>query len=219
MNSELVVATAITKKFDAVRRLSKDGVEYWTARDIQPLLGYSASWENFAGVVDKAKMACESAGVDQSKHFHDVMKAITAGKGAIAERADCYLSRFGCYLVTLSGDGRKSEVAEAKGINYLTPFAHSAPCVAASSPSWYGQGHGRPAPYPQRRPADAGRGLGRTPLGLSLSSASFDLLSFALPVPSALLPVDRRDEDARKRVSHVEIPSISDSLVRSRRRF
>jgi DNA-damage-inducible protein D len=111
---ELQIALAITKKFDAVRRVTKGGVEYWTARDIQPLLGYAASWENFAGVVDKAKMACESAGVQSTKHFHDVMKMIKAGKGAIAERADCYLSRFACYLLAMSGDGRKPEIGEAK---------------------------------------------------------------------------------------------------------
>lgn len=114
MDTEIAVIQAITKRFDAVRRLSKDGVEHWAARDIQPLLGYAASWENFTRVIDKAKMASESSGVDPAKHFHDVMKMIKAGNGAIAERADCYLSRFACYLITLSGDGRKQEIGEAK---------------------------------------------------------------------------------------------------------
>jgi len=38
-----------------------DGEEYWFARDLQGLLGYS-KWENFAKVIDKAKIACQTAG-------------------------------------------------------------------------------------------------------------------------------------------------------------
>lgn len=106
--------TALTKRFDAVRRLSKDESEYWMARDIQPLLGYAASWENFASVIDKAKMACESAGVPSPNHFHDVMKKVGIGSGAVAERADCYLSRFACYLIAMNGDHRKPEIGQAQ---------------------------------------------------------------------------------------------------------
>lgn len=34
-----------------------DGVECWSARDLQPLLRYS-KWENFSKVIEKAKEAC-----------------------------------------------------------------------------------------------------------------------------------------------------------------
>jgi len=37
-----------------------DGVEYWFARDLQELLGYS-KWENFIKVIDKAKIASINA--------------------------------------------------------------------------------------------------------------------------------------------------------------
>jgi DNA-damage-inducible protein D len=114
MDTEIAIIQAITKRFDAIRRLSSDEVEYWSARDIQPLLGYAASWENFAGVIDKAKMASESAGVPSANHFHDVMKKVGIGSGAVVDRADCYLSRFACYLITMTGDGRKQEIGEAK---------------------------------------------------------------------------------------------------------
>ncbi|MCG8406996.1 MAG: hypothetical protein MI923_17500 [Phycisphaerales bacterium] len=46
--------------FEAVAHV-KDGVEYWLARDIQVLLGYS-QWRNFENVIKKAKTACENAG-------------------------------------------------------------------------------------------------------------------------------------------------------------
>ena len=52
-----------------------DGEEFWFARDLQGLLGY-AKWENFAKVIDKAKIACQTAGHDVSDHFPDVRKMI-----------------------------------------------------------------------------------------------------------------------------------------------
>ena len=36
--------------------LDIDGVECWSARELQTLLGYS-KWEKFANVIDKAKTA------------------------------------------------------------------------------------------------------------------------------------------------------------------
>ncbi len=35
-----------------------EGIECWSARDLQDVLGY-AQWRNFVNAVDKAKQACE----------------------------------------------------------------------------------------------------------------------------------------------------------------
>jgi hypothetical protein len=83
------------------------------ARDLQPLLGYT-SWENFANVIEKAKMACESAGVDAGGQFHEVTKGIAAGKGAEVQRTDMFLSRYACYVIAMNGDPRKTEVGLAQ---------------------------------------------------------------------------------------------------------
>ncbi len=48
--------------FEAKRRLAENGMEYWMARELMPLLDYAA-WRNFCLVIDKAKVACESSGV------------------------------------------------------------------------------------------------------------------------------------------------------------
>lgn len=53
-----------------------DGVECWSARDLQQLLGYS-KWENFSNVIEKAKIACHNAGHDVADHFPDVRKMTT----------------------------------------------------------------------------------------------------------------------------------------------
>jgi len=90
-----------------------DGIECWSARELQVLLGYS-KWENFSKVIDKAKDACTIAGESVSDHFPDVRKVIEAGKGAQHIINDILLTRYACYLVALNGDSRKSEITDAQ---------------------------------------------------------------------------------------------------------
>lgn len=93
-----------------------EGIECWSARELQKLLGYS-KWENFEKVIDKAKGACENAGESINDHFPDIRKVIEAGKGAQHEIADILLTRYACYLVAQNGDSRKEEIAFAQ--NYF----------------------------------------------------------------------------------------------------
>ena len=93
-----------------------EGVECWSARELQTLLGYS-KWENFEKVIAKAKEACSNAGETTAHHFPDVRKVIEAGKGAIHEIDDILLTRYACYLVAQNGDSRKTEIAFAQ--NYF----------------------------------------------------------------------------------------------------
>ena len=93
--------------------LEVDGVECWSARELQQLLGYS-KWENFANVIDKAKTACENVGHNVSEHFPDVRKTIPMPKGAEKEIDDYLLTRYACYLVAQNGDPRKEQIAFAQ---------------------------------------------------------------------------------------------------------
>lgn len=90
-----------------------DGEEFWFARDLQVLLGYS-KWENFAKVIDKAKIACQTAGHSIADHFPDVRKTIPMPKGAEKEIDDLMLTRYACYLIAQNGDPRKVEIAFAQ---------------------------------------------------------------------------------------------------------
>jgi DNA-damage-inducible protein D len=93
-----------------------EGVECWSARELQDLLGYS-KWENFEKVIQKAKDACRNAGEEVDYHFPDVRKTIPMPKGAEKDIDDILLTRYACYLIAQNGDSRKEEIAFAQ--NYF----------------------------------------------------------------------------------------------------
>lgn len=100
-------------KLDTAKRVATHGAEYWMGRDIQQILGYE-KWDNFKRVIEKAAESCKAAGSKPRDHILDVGKVITAGKGDQIQREDCYLDRYGCYLVAMNGDPSKAEVASAQ---------------------------------------------------------------------------------------------------------
>ena len=93
-----------------------EGVECWSARELQLLLGYS-KWENFEKVIQKAKDACVNAGENIPDHFPEIRKTIPMPKGAEKEIQDILLTRYACYLIAQNGDSRKIEIAFAQ--NYF----------------------------------------------------------------------------------------------------
>ena len=99
--------------FDSIKQINVYGVEYWRARDLAPLLGYS-QWRRFDEAIQRAIIACEKTGNTASDHFANAGKPITGGKGAVQNVKDYHLSRFGCYLIAQNGDPRKPEIAAAQ---------------------------------------------------------------------------------------------------------
>jgi DNA-damage-inducible protein D len=103
--------TPHTSPFDAIRRVDENGKEYWSARELYKILGYT-EWRNFQNVViKKAKISCEETGQAISDHFVDTYKMIKLGKGGQRKTGDVYLSRYACYLVVMNGDPNMPIVA------------------------------------------------------------------------------------------------------------
>lgn len=50
---------SLTDSFEAHAQQTEGGVEFWLARDLQHLLGYS-EWRNFTAVISKANERCRS---------------------------------------------------------------------------------------------------------------------------------------------------------------
>jgi DNA-damage-inducible protein D len=109
MKKELI--TRLHKSFeDAVHHRGR--VEYWLARELQQLLGYT-QWRNFERVIEEAKAACEKAGGRVKDHFADVSKMVDIGSGSARQIDDVALTRYACYLIAQNGDPRKAEIAFA----------------------------------------------------------------------------------------------------------
>jgi len=109
----LVVPGTFKIELDRRKRIAPHGIDYWMARDVQQVLKYER-WESFQELIQRARLACESAGREPDHHFRLTANMITAGKGAQRERADWYLSRYACYLVAMNGDPSKPEIGFAQ---------------------------------------------------------------------------------------------------------
>lgn len=106
----------LTADFESYSNKTENDIEFWFARDLQHLLGYT-EWRNFTKAINKAKTSCEIAGHQILDHFVEVNKMVKIGSETEREISDFMLTRFACYLVAQNGDPKKEEIAFAQ--NYF----------------------------------------------------------------------------------------------------
>jgi DNA-damage-inducible protein D len=104
-------STPHTSPFDAICSIDGNGNEYWSARELHKILGYT-EWRNFNRVViNRAMKACEENGQAISDHFVRSYKMVTLGSGSKRKTEDVILSRYAAYLVVMNGDPKMPIVA------------------------------------------------------------------------------------------------------------
>lgn len=94
--------------FDTIQEEGPDG-EYWSARSLQPLMGY-ARWNDFQRALDRAMAAAANTGQEVEALFRRSPEKGTGGR----PRMDYQLARMAAYLVAMNGDPNKPEVASAQ---------------------------------------------------------------------------------------------------------
>lgn len=113
--------------FDVIRRTDETG-DWWSARDLMPLLGYT-KWQSFADSVNRAVAAIDNVGVSAGQHVYERQETVN---NFGAPRTDYRLTRYGAYMVAMNGDPRKPEVASAQ--TYFAVQTHRAETAQATGP-------------------------------------------------------------------------------------
>lgn len=81
--------------FESIKQINILGHEYWSARDLAAILGYSASWQNFENVIKEAMIAASEVGLNLDELFNAVIKKSTGGR----PQKDYFLLKRACYLI------------------------------------------------------------------------------------------------------------------------
>jgi DNA-damage-inducible protein D len=97
-------------KFETIKRIDKNGKEFWSARELAKVLEYT-DYRNFLSVIEKAKISYKNAGAVIHNHFVEANEMVLIGSGAQKEIDTFHLSRDACYLIIQNSDPTKVVVA------------------------------------------------------------------------------------------------------------
>jgi len=105
--------TAPHKDFEKIKKVDENNIEYWTGRELMPLLGYP-NWQKAEEVIGRAARACVNSGQVVDNHFNQLVKMAEIGLNTVRKIVDYKLDRYACYLIAQNGDSKKPEIAIAQ---------------------------------------------------------------------------------------------------------
>jgi DNA-damage-inducible protein D len=108
--TEPLPVPATSNTFERIKRVSSEGDESWSARDLARVLEYS-EFRHFLPVIEKAREACVKSAHRVEDHFEQILEMVGIGSGAQRPVDDWRLSRYACYLVIQNADPSKPLVA------------------------------------------------------------------------------------------------------------
>ena len=103
------------ENFESIKHINEKGIEYWYARELMVVLGYS-SWDKFKNIIKRAQIACENSNIQINECFSHLGKTSKMPNGGekIVEDYDYMLNRYACYLIAQNGSSRKKQIALAQ---------------------------------------------------------------------------------------------------------
>lgn len=99
--------------FEQIKKLTEDGKEYWSARELAETLGYS-TWQKFNRVLNKSLIIAQGKGMDMADHFNQTVEMVKLGSGTSRKVENFHLSRFACLIISENADGKKPQVQAAR---------------------------------------------------------------------------------------------------------
>ena len=103
------IETYNNKIFEDIKHIDDSGNEYWSARELQKILGYK-EWRYYYAVIEKAQIACSQSNNNINSHFGVNTKIVSAG-AATKPVIDYKLSRYACYLIVQNANPKFETVA------------------------------------------------------------------------------------------------------------
>ena len=99
--------------FESIRHINEYDQEYWSARELYPILGYT-NWNKFQDLISRAREAINTSGTNTDDHFYPEVKMVSTGSGAKRSIEDIRLTRRACYQIAMNGDTKKEPIALAQ---------------------------------------------------------------------------------------------------------
>lgn len=117
--------------FDAIKHSDEQG-DYWLARELMPLLEYTA-WQDFENAIRRAIEDCVKSGRSVEEHF-GIFRRSPKNSGRGRPQTDYRLTRYACRLVVMTSRTKGEVTAQAR--TYFSDMVEEAETAADSDETY-----------------------------------------------------------------------------------